>query len=60
MPSSFAKSDAAQTLNASAFTQLRSDIIACRLMPERAVARGSFARALWHGKQPDPGSPDAA
>jgi GntR family carbon starvation induced transcriptional regulator len=34
---SLAKSDVAQTLNASALTQLRSDIIACRLMPKERL-----------------------
>ena len=37
MPSSLAKSDANQTLNASALAQLRSDIIACRLMPNERL-----------------------
>lgn len=37
MPSSPARSDVVQTLNASALTQLRSDIIACRLLPNQRL-----------------------
>jgi GntR family transcriptional regulator, carbon starvation induced regulator len=47
MPSPLATSDAAQTLNASALTQLRADIIACRLMPN-ARLRVEALRERYH------------
>ena len=52
MPSSFAKSDAAQTLNASAFTQLRSDIIACRLMPNERLRVEALRERYGMGNSP--------
>jgi DNA-binding GntR family transcriptional regulator len=52
MPFSFAKSDAAQTLNASAFTQLRSDIIACRLMPNERLRVEALRERYGMGNSP--------
>jgi GntR family carbon starvation induced transcriptional regulator len=52
MPSSLAKSDAAQTLNASALTQLRSDIIACRLMPNERLRVEALRERYGMGASP--------
>ena len=52
MPSSLAKSDAAQTLNASALTQLRSDIIACRLMPNERLRVEALRERYGMGTSP--------
>ncbi len=52
MPSSPAISDAAQTLNASALTQLRSDIIACRLMPNERLRVESLRARYGMGTSP--------
>lgn len=52
MPSSLAKSDAVQTLNASALTQLRSDIIACRLMPNERLRVEALRERYGMGTSP--------
>jgi DNA-binding GntR family transcriptional regulator len=52
MPSSLAKSDVAQTLNASALTQLRSDIIACRLMPNERLRVEALRERYGMGTSP--------
>jgi DNA-binding GntR family transcriptional regulator len=52
MPSSLAKCDAAQTLNASALTQLRSDIIACRLMPNERLRVEALRERYGMGASP--------
>jgi GntR family transcriptional regulator, carbon starvation induced regulator len=52
MPSSLAKSDANQTLNASALAQLRSDIIACRLMPNERLRVETLRERYGMGASP--------
>lgn len=52
MPSSLAKSDANQTLNASALTQLRSDILACRLMPNERLRVEALRERYGMGNSP--------
>lgn len=52
MPSSLAKSDTLQTLNASAFNQLRSDIIACRLMPNERLRVEALRERYGMGTSP--------
>lgn len=52
MPSSLAKSDANQTLNASALAQLRSDIIACRLMPNERLRVETLRERYGMGTSP--------
>ena len=52
MPSSLAKSDANQTLNASALAQLRSDIIACRLMPNERLRVETLRELYGMGASP--------
>jgi DNA-binding GntR family transcriptional regulator len=52
MPPSLAKSDSAQTLNASAFNQLRSDIIACRLMPNERLRVEALRERYEMGNSP--------
>jgi GntR family transcriptional regulator, carbon starvation induced regulator len=52
MSSSLAKSDAAQTLNASVYTQLRSDIIACRLMPNERLRVEALRERYGMGTSP--------
>jgi len=52
MPSSLAKSDAAQTLNASALNQIRSDIIACRLMPNERLRVEALRERYRMGTSP--------
>jgi GntR family carbon starvation induced transcriptional regulator len=52
MPASLAKSDANQTLNASALAQLRSDIIACRLMPNERLRVETLRERYGMGASP--------
>jgi len=52
MPSSLAKSDADQTLNASALTQIRSDIITCRLMPNERLRVEALRERYGMGASP--------
>jgi DNA-binding GntR family transcriptional regulator len=52
MPPSVANSDATLTLNASAFTQLRSDIIACRLMPNERLRVEALRERYRMGTSP--------
>lgn len=52
MPSSLAKSDAAVTLNASALSQIRSDIIACRLMPNERLRVEALRERYSMGTSP--------
>ena len=52
MPSSLAKSDVDQTLNASALTQIRSDIIACRLMPNERLRVEALRERYGMGASP--------
>lgn len=52
MPSSLATSDANQTLNASALAQLRSDIIACRLMPNERLRVETLRERYGMGASP--------
>ena len=52
MPSSFVKSDATQSLNASALTLLRSDIIACRLMPNERLRVEALRERYGMGTSP--------
>jgi GntR family transcriptional regulator, carbon starvation induced regulator len=52
MPSSLARSDANQTLNASALAQLRSDIIACRLMPNERLRVETLRERYGMGASP--------
>ena len=52
MPSLLAESDATQTLNASALTQLRSDIIACRLMPNERLRVEALRERYGMGTSP--------
>lgn len=52
MSSSLAKSDAAQTLNASALAQLRSDVIACRLMPRERLRVEALRERYGMGTSP--------
>jgi GntR family carbon starvation induced transcriptional regulator len=52
MPSSLAESETAQTLNASALTQLRSDIIACRLMPNERLRVEALRERYRMGTSP--------
>ena len=52
MPASLAKSDANQTLNASALAQLRSDIIACRLMPNERLRVETLRERYGMGTSP--------
>jgi DNA-binding GntR family transcriptional regulator len=52
MASSLARSDAAQTLNASALSQLRSDIIACRLMPNERLRVEALRERYGMGTSP--------
>src|ERR1700677_190429 len=52
MPPALASSDAAVTLNASALTQLRSDIIACRLMPNERLRVEALRERYRMGTSP--------
>lgn len=52
MSSSLAKPDVAQTLNASALVQLRSDIIACRLMPNERLRVEALRERYRMGTSP--------
>ena len=52
MPLSLAKSDANQTLNASALALLRSDIIACRLMPNERLRVETLRERYGMGASP--------
>jgi GntR family transcriptional regulator, carbon starvation induced regulator len=52
MPSSLAESDVAQTLNASVLTQLRADIIACRLMPNERLRVEALRERYGMGTSP--------
>lgn len=52
MPSSLAKISPAQTLNASALSQLRSDIIACRLMPNERLRVEALRERYSMGTSP--------
>jgi GntR family carbon starvation induced transcriptional regulator len=52
MPSLLVESDATQTLNASALTQLRSDIIACRLMPNERLRVEALRERYGMGTSP--------
>lgn len=52
MSSSLAKSEVAQTLNASALTHLRSDILACRLMPEERLRVEALRERYGMGTSP--------
>jgi len=52
MASLLPKSDTAQTLNASAFTRLRSDIIACRLMPNERLRMEALRERYGMGNSP--------
>jgi len=52
MPALLAKSDANQTLNASALAQLRSDIIACRLMPNERLRVETLRERYGMGASP--------
>ena len=52
MPSSPARSSAAQTLNASALSQLRSDIITCRLMPNERLRVEALRERYGMGTSP--------
>ena len=52
MPSSFVKSDATQSLNASALILLRSDIIACRLMPNERLRVEALRERYGMGTSP--------
>jgi len=52
MPSLLPKADSAQTLNASALTQLRSDIIACRLMPNERLRVEALRERYGMGTSP--------
>ena len=49
---SLAKSDGTQTLNASALTLLRSDIIACRLMPNERLRVETLRERYGMGTSP--------
>ena len=60
MPSSLAESDVTQTLNASALTQLRSDIIACRLMPNERLRVEALRERYGMGTSPIREALDAA
>jgi GntR family transcriptional regulator, carbon starvation induced regulator len=52
MASSLAKIDATQTLNASALSQIRSDIIACRLMPNERLRVEALRERYGMGTSP--------
>jgi GntR family carbon starvation induced transcriptional regulator len=52
MPSSLARLNADQTLNASALTQIRSDIIACRLMPNERLRVEALRERYGMGASP--------
>jgi len=52
MPSPLAKSSALQTLNASALSQLRSDIITCRLMPNERLRVEALRERYGMGTSP--------
>jgi DNA-binding GntR family transcriptional regulator len=52
MPSSLANSSVVQTLNASALSQLRSDIITCRLMPNERLRVEALRERYGMGTSP--------
>jgi len=52
MPPSLANTSSAQTLNASALSQLRSDIIACRLMPNERLRVEALRERYGMGTSP--------
>ena len=52
MPSPLAKSDVNQTLNASALNQIRSDILACRLMPNERLRVEALRERYGMGNSP--------
>jgi DNA-binding GntR family transcriptional regulator len=52
MPSSLVQSSTAQTLNASALSQLRSDIIRCRLMPNERLRVEALRERYGMGTSP--------
>src|SRR6188474_2877834 len=52
MAQPFAASSAAQTLNASALSQIRSDIIACRLMPNERLRVEALRERYGMGTSP--------
>lgn len=52
MPSSLAKSGPAQTLNATALTRLRSDIVTCQLMPNERLRVEALRERYGMGTSP--------
>ena len=52
MPSSLVQSSGTQTLNASALSQLRSDIVRCRLMPNERLRVEALRERYGMGTSP--------